>query len=414
MQTQTLLSETVARERQLKAQQSELQQLIATRTRADNEFASIGLQPSSSIDNLNERREILAAQVACLDILEKVERLEAPPNEQIQLAQLQVELSDELHALRTQESSKASLEDELTNERNRLRSLLENKRPAQRADEQRLSDLRTLSAKQRELASELHLDVNNLGSDASEVQTAVGEEEVLLNRVSELCNQISASLASGRAVQLAQGIAKEVEQLDQQRQLVSDEISRSQALSTALQDSERAVSAQFFETLSPAIAALFNHMQVNRVFSKITFKLAEESFSMRGTLKEEVELTPTHFSQGQRQDLALSMFLVRACTLGGSFLLDEPLLHLDDLNRTALLDCLRACVIGTRDSPMPVRLFVTTASWSVARHLVQKFASIESRGDVAALTVYSLTGNVDSGVIAQRLPGHTRPVAGVH
>lgn len=413
-QKQSLWSETAAREQQLREHKSELAQMTATRTRLDSEFASIGLQLSSSVDNLNELREILAGQVACLEILEKVERLEVSPDDQILLAQLQAKMDGELHALRTQETLKAALDDELANERNRLRSLLENKRPAQRADEHRLSDLRTLSAKQRELASELHLDANDLEAGASEVHTALGEEEVALNRVSELCDQISASLANGRAVQLAQGMAREVEQLDQQRQIVSDEISRSQALSTALQSSERAVSAQFFETLSPAIAALFNHMQVNRVFSTITLKLAEESFSMRGTLKEEVELTPTHFSQGQRQDLALSMFLVRACTLGGSFLLDEPLLHLDDLNRTALLDCLRACVIGTRDSPRPVRLFVTTASWSVARHLVQKFASIKSKDDVAALTVYSLTGNVDSGVIAQRLPGPTQPAAGLH
>lgn len=225
---------------------------------------------------------------------------------------------------------------------------------------------------------------------------------------------LSASLANRRAGQLAKGIAQEIGQLDQQRQTLEEELERARSLSDALQASERSVSTRFFETLSPAIASLFNHMQVNRVFSTITLKLAEESFSMRGTLKEEIELTPTHFSQGQRQDLALAMFLVRACTLGGSFFLDEPLLHLDDLNRTALLDCLRACVVGTRGTPHQVRLFVTTASWSVARHLIQKFATIDGVGGVPALTVYSLEGNVDSKVSAHRLPTNARPTLAVH
>jgi hypothetical protein len=43
------------------------------------------------------------------------------------------------------------------------------------------------------------------------------------------------------------------------------------------------------------------------------------------------------------QDLAL--FLARARSLGGTFFLDEPASHLDDLNRVALLNIFRALAV---------------------------------------------------------------------
>jgi ABC-type transport system involved in cytochrome bd biosynthesis fused ATPase/permease subunit len=67
------------------------------------------------------------------------------------------------------------------------------------------------------------------------------------------------------------------------------------------------------------------------------------------------------FSQGQLQDLALALFLARARGLGGTFFLDEPVAHLDDMNRVGLLDVLRA-VASTR-----LNLVITTASRSLAR-----------------------------------------------
>jgi len=391
-----------------------LQRLRSIATRADSEFTALGLFRTSSIEALIARLEALKVQDAGLELIGQIGQLDTPPPEDLQLAELRARFGDEIATLQTQQTAKSRIKDDLTIERDRQRSLAEEMRNAQRANEQRLADLRALATKTSDLASELHLDSNNIRLAAGDMQKALDGEEALLSRLDELCNQISASLANRRAGQLAKGIAQEIGQLDQQRQTLEEELERARSLSDALQASERSVSTRFFETLSPAIASLFNHMQVNRVFSTITLKLAEESFSMRGTLKEEIELTPTHFSQGQRQDLALAMFLVRACTLGGSFFLDEPLLHLDDLNRTALLDCLRACVVGTRGTPHQVRLFVTTASWSVARHLIQKFATIDGVGGVPALTVYSLEGNVDSKVSAHRLPTNARPTLAVH
>lgn len=69
------------------------------------------------------------------------------------------------------------------------------------------------------------------------------------------------------------------------------------------------------------------------------------------------------------------MFLARARSLGGTFFLDEPMAHLDDLNRVGLLDILRATVVERSRS---VYLVITTASRALARHLIEKFAAIDT------------------------------------
>lgn len=103
-------------------------------------------------------------------------------------------------------------------------------------------------------------------------------------------------------------------------------------------------------------------------------------------------------SLGQRQDLALAIFLSRARELGGTFFLDEPLLNLDDLNRIAVLDVLRTIVIEER--PRPVRLVVTTANHSLVRHCMEKFALVKGSDEEPSLRAYSLVGDPQSGVKA--------------
>jgi exonuclease SbcC len=103
-------------------------------------------------------------------------------------------------------------------------------------------------------------------------------------------------------------------------------------------------------------------------------------------------------SLGQRQDLALAIFLARARELGGTFFLDEPLLHLDDLNRVALMDVLRTIVVEERSNPL--RLVVTTANQSLVRHCREKFSLIAGDPNSPALRVYRLTGDSHSGIVA--------------
>jgi energy-coupling factor transporter ATP-binding protein EcfA2 len=101
-------------------------------------------------------------------------------------------------------------------------------------------------------------------------------------------------------------------------------------------------------------------------------------------------------SQGQRQDLALAIFLARARSLGGTFFLDEPFVHLDDLNKVALLDTLRV-IVSEAPTQMPLRLVMTTASNSLLRHLREKFSLVETNGQ-PSVRVYKLNGNPRLGL----------------
>jgi len=109
-------------------------------------------------------------------------------------------------------------------------------------------------------------------------------------------------------------------------------------------------------------------------------------------------------SQGQRQDFALAVFLARARDIRGTFFLDEPLLHLDDLNRVALLDVLR--VIVMEQAAQPLRLVITTASNALVRHFREKFSLLRPNDHGPALRIYRLSGNPRDGVSAteEQLP----------
>jgi energy-coupling factor transporter ATP-binding protein EcfA2 len=140
-------------------------------------------------------------------------------------------------------------------------------------------------------------------------------------------------------------------------------------------------------------------MQVNRVFSDVRI---DKSLHLAGILSG-IEMDPSKFSAGQRQDLALAFFLARSYAMGGSFFLDEPLAHLDDINRVALLDTLRAFVLAAAARPKPTRLTITTASWLTARHLMEKFIRVDRDKQAPSLRVYQLRGNVNSSVTASQV-----------
>lgn len=146
--------------------------------------------------------------------------------------------------------------------------------------------------------------------------------------------------------------------------------------------------------LSPA-SELFSRMHANEVYRKLS--VSEEGEAFKWTVfadgHEDALDAEEKFSQGQRQDLALSLYLAKACSTGGSFFLDEPIAHLDDLNRVAMLDIFR--LVATSRSDM--NLVLTTASDGLARHLAQKFSSITDRH---LLSVIHLDGNPRTGVKA--------------
>ena len=117
-----------------------------------------------------------------------------------------------------------------------------------------------------------------------------------------------------------------------------------------------------------------------------------------GQLVDAQALSAVELSQGQRQDLALSIFLARARRERGTFILDEPLAHLDDLNRVAFFDTLRAMVAETTIHPQPLRLVITTASWSLARHLRAKFSHLMEVNGRPTFRVLELAGDPRNGI----------------
>jgi len=151
--------------------------------------------------------------------------------------------------------------------------------------------------------------------------------------------------------------------------------------------------------LGRAINILFSRMHANRVVDYVD--LGDDSeflrwFARAGTERFDPQ---KEFSQGQRQDLALAIFLARARGLGGTFFLDEPMSHFDDLNRVGLLDVLRVIAV---QSHATMNLVITTANRAFARHMIEKFSRLGSvrlrEEDVPMLRVLELAGNVRSGV----------------
>lgn len=159
------------------------------------------------------------------------------------------------------------------------------------------------------------------------------------------------------------------------------------------------VSGRQIDNLGRVVNPLFARMHANRVFDRINFGQIDDPLRWLADAGSQ-ELDPgKDFSQGQRQDLALALFLARARSLGGTFFLDEPVTHLDDLNRVGLLDIFRATVL---ESSKSLNLVVTTASKPLTRHIVEKFARVglvEGPGErVHPLRVIELAGNGRSGV----------------
>lgn len=138
---------------------------------------------------------------------------------------------------------------------------------------------------------------------------------------------------------------------------------------------------------------LFSRMHANEVYHQLSVSGDDLNWMVLAEDHDMPLEAQEKLSQGQRQDLALSLYLARAKNTGGSFILDEPIAHLDDLNRVAMLDIFR--LVATS---MPnMNLILTTASDALARHLAQKFSSVPEEN---LLNTIYLEGNPRMGVKA--------------
>lgn len=247
-------------------------------------------------------------------------------------------------------------------------------------------------------------------------------EPETLNRISEEISAESSALESAKEslgqANAALKVSADMALLDvlrQNLQQVGQKIlNRQQCVDTAARTREhwdnhiRDVATKSLNRLLLPASELFSRMHANEVYQALSMGQKEGAFCWEAVMSTAPTDQPplsgasdqigtlnaqTHFSQGQRQDLALSLFLARARTLGGSFFLDEPVAHLDDLNRVAMMDIFRML---TASEP-GMNLVLTTASNGLRRHLRQKFSSESCKDNLRIIT---LEGNPLRGVTA--------------
>ncbi|MBK5435964.1 AAA family ATPase [Pseudomonas sp. TH32] len=274
------------------------------------------------------------------------------------------------------------------------------------AAQQNLKDCRLgLEQKSAELASlqsawqEASPDIEWSNAELDTLMSELTKENVRLT-------VIEGHIAAARAAWAAESRRSRLLELQQATQLLIDE---SRVMAGRLDAANRAravfyeayttISRQKVQDLSRVVNPLFARMHANRVFDRINLG-ADTDFLHWLADAGDQQLDPgKDFSQGQRQDLALALFLARARSLGGTFFLDEPIVHLDDLNRVGLLDILRAAVL---ESSNALNLVITTSSRALARHLIEKFAGVglveTPSGRQPPLRILELDGNGRSGI----------------
>ncbi len=179
--------------------------------------------------------------------------------------------------------------------------------------------------------------------------------------------------------------------------LVTERADQLRELRTFLDESLTRTKGERLSAARQSVQSLFLRMHANQLFEFVQPTADASGFAAK---VQNMFFDAVDLSQGQRQDLALAIFLSRARMYGGTFFLDEPLLHLDDLNRVALLDVLRALALqeGQR-----LRIVMTTASSQVLAHLQQKFATVVKSGESPLLRAYRLSGTPKEGVSVEQV-----------
>ena len=370
---------------------------------------------------------LLETRLAALDPSEEAETSSPPerPDSEVWLRRLDIleneaqgrlaaAVKAEAHAttekdrLKGEESELASTIETLGNRRDRLQEAME-------ATKKKLQEL-------EEARERLGLAESGRPAEVLEkVRRRLTERRVTLEKADEILAESRSFLKEELPAKEDSKDLRDVEhQLEEARRRI-DAISvwgtDLEAASTKLATSRAAYVRTQIEPLNEIISSLYRRTQGNEVIDRIETRSPEESdettFEWRPKIGEK-RLAIEHLSLGQRQDLALAVFLARARSLGGTYFLDEPLIHLDDLNRVALLDTMR---VLTLDPSTDLRLVLTTASSQLADHFREKFYLVPWRDGVPPLRIYELEGNPRVGVEGKekllpeppRVPRSARP-----
>lgn len=235
------------------------------------------------------------------------------------------------------------------------------------------------------------------------VHRDLGQRDEALKRARRLLDQAKAldatsqrSVYRNAAVQRRLAAAAALKRATAHKAYWDDHENTIAKLEASLKTSKQQAVTTQLQSLREVITCIYQRAQANYVFDAIKPTFLKEGAVGWEALLGELSFNPKdHMSQGQRQDLALAIFIARARSLGGTVFLDEPLLHLDDLNRVALLDLFRLLAV---EDESDLRMVVTTASDRLAAHLRQKFERVPYRNGVAPLTIYHMRGNARTGV----------------
>jgi len=275
---------------------------------------------------------------------------------------------------------------------------------------QQLAELRIRLAEQSEQLTAFHSKWAQLSSERPPSNVTLANLRASQQSERERLSKASAHIEAARSAWTLEARRARLEQL---RLSIAPQVKQRERLQQRLQTAQRTaavfnnacatISRNQVDGLSRVVNPLFARMHANRVFDHISLGQDADFLHWLADAGDE-KLDPSkHFSQGQRQDLALALFLARARGLGGTFFLDEPILHLDDLNRVGLLDIFRAFVL---EHHAALNLVITTSSRALARHMIEKFAAVSPietpRGAIPSLRVLEMDGNGRDGVAVRQ------------
>lgn len=410
------LDEAAQRSNEVVRLRREVQSLESSVTRRRQELDRLGASTADPLGSLVTAHKRLEAAIALATLLQ--ERQRAVPLlaglpfplilDETPVARMPHQLDYEMAAceqvVQLQMATTAKELEVLAAARDKLRSEHAVTQQGLRDCRQELASLRTDLARLRALWDLAAPGLYWSNEVLTETRTALDTEKRLLAEVAAH----SAAAHAAWSVEVRRVRQDElndtIQPLRSRLKRMRDRIGAAKRAKATFRDTYNEVSKRQIEDLSRVVNPLFARMHANRVFDKI--KLGQTNDPLRWLADAGTqELDPgKDFSQGQRQDLALALFLARARSLGGTFFLDEPVSHLDDLNRVGLLDIFRATAL---ESGSRMNLVITTASKALARHLIEKFSAVEPlvtpQGRARPLRVIELDGNGRTGVVMRNV-----------
>ncbi|HHT0251500.1 TPA: AAA family ATPase [Raoultella ornithinolytica] len=370
-------------------------------------FRELGVELFPSL----ARTQLSVEIIRFITLLQAIAQTEAIPlkgvlSEQIQQAKnlLSARLTKNGESVNNRTSKRDAFAEQQKNNDEKIARLQKEIAEDEKASAQRLAVTTTLINSWYFLAQDNSVDAEILNRINEEIIT----ESYVLESAKEYLGKARAALKVSTDIALLNVLRQKLQQVEQKI------LNRQKCVDTAVRTREhwdnhiRDVATKSLNRLLLPASELFSRMHANEVYQALSMGQKEGAFCWEAVMSTAPTGQPplsdaseqiatlnaqTHFSQGQRQDLALSLFLARARTLGGSFFLDEPVAHLDDLNRVAMMDIFRML---TASEP-GMNLVLTTASNGLRRHLRQKFSSESCKDNLRIIT---LEGNPLRGVTA--------------